>query len=169
MTGPAADAMRLLVVVDSSDGTSRTLDYLERFFADRHDVVFCLTYLLPRIPAALKESGGADGPADEERVEEALRRNQDLWMASADRKAESVLDGFTSRLCRAGVPRSAVEARATSPLDNRTAADEILVVANARHCRTIVVGRSVAAGLNRGHLAEQLVRDGGSFAIWIVD
>src|SRR5438093_3582710 len=66
-------ALRLLVVVDSTQPSDQVLDYLGRFFAKQRGVHFCLAYLLPRLPAGLLESGGAKAPADEERIEAALR------------------------------------------------------------------------------------------------
>ena len=59
----------------------RVLDYLGKCFATHRDVQFCLACLLPRPPAELLESGGAEAPADEERVEAALRFDQDRRMA----------------------------------------------------------------------------------------
>jgi len=165
-------ALRLLVVLDSTTASGRVLDYLCTFFARQRNVCFCLACLLPRVPAGLMESGGADAPLDEERVEAALRVEQDLWMASLDKTSGKVLGRSATRLHRAGIRSSAIDTCYTSPLDNRTTADEVLLIAEIHHCRTIVVGHGAHSwfrGLGGDHLAEQLVRQAKGFAVWVID
>jgi nucleotide-binding universal stress UspA family protein len=165
-------ALRLLVVVDSTRPSDRVLDYLAKFFAKQHDVQFCLACLLPRLPAQLLESGGAESPADEERVEAALRFDQDQWMASLDKSADDVLARSVTRLRRRGTRASAINTCCTSPLDNRSAADEVLVVAETHGCHTIVVGHTAHSwfrGSGDSHLAEHLVREARGFAVWVID
>jgi nucleotide-binding universal stress UspA family protein len=169
---PLNAALRLLVVVDSTQPSRRVLDYLGKCFAKQRDVQFCLACLLPRLPAELLESGGAEAPADEERVEAALRFDQDRRMASWDKTSQVVLARSVARLRRAGVRRSAIETCCTSPLDNRTPADEVLIVAKTHDCHTIVVGHvahSWFRGFGGGHLAEHLVREARGFAVWVID
>ena len=168
----AQTVLRLLVVVDSSQLSKRVLDYLGTFFAMQADVQFCLACLLPRLPAGLLESGGSEAPADEERIETALRFDQDRYMQSLDRKSQKVLARSVTWLRRAGVRTSAIDTCLTSPLDNRTAADEILVVAETHNCHTIVVGHTAHSwfrGLAGDHLAEHLVRQARGFAVWVID
>jgi nucleotide-binding universal stress UspA family protein len=148
------------------------LDYLGRFFAGQRDICFCLACLLPRLPAGLLESGGAEAPADEERIEATLRVDQDRWMASLDRASERVLERSATRLRRAGVLRRAIDTCSTSPLDNRSTADEVLLIAEIHNCRTIVVGHAAHSwfrGLGGHDLADQLVRQAKGLAVWVID
>jgi nucleotide-binding universal stress UspA family protein len=164
--------VRLLVVVDSTQPSKRVLDYLGKFFGTQSDVHFCLACLLPRLPAGLLETGGAEAPADEERVEAALRVDQDLWMASLDKPSQDVLASSVTRLCRAGVRRGAIDTCCTSPQDNRSVADEVLIVAQTHNCQTVVVGHAAHSwfrGMGGGHLAEHLVREAKGFAVWVID
>jgi nucleotide-binding universal stress UspA family protein len=162
----------LLVVIDSSDASTRAVRYLGEFFARRRDVRFCLTYLTPKVPAALLESGGAEEPHEEEKIETALREDQEEWMTSAAAAAEDVIDGARATLQQAGVPAGAISTCQMSPLDNCSTAEELLLVARQQRCRTIVVGHSAHAwfsGAGGGHLAEHLVREARGFAVWVVD
>jgi nucleotide-binding universal stress UspA family protein len=165
-------ALRLLVVVDSTQPSERVLDYLGKFFAEQRGVYFCLAYLLPRLPAGLLESGGSEAPADEERIEAALRLDQDRWMARLDKTCQPVLARSVVRLRRAGVRKSAIDTCLSSPLDNRGVADEVLIVAETHGCNTVVVGHTAHSwfsGIGGDHLAEHLVREARGFAVWVID
>src|SRR5438094_8296218 len=165
-------ALRLLVVVDSTQPSDRVLDYLGRFFAKQRGVYFCLAYLLPRLPAGRLESGGAEAPADEERIEAALRFDQDRWMDTLDTTSQGVLARSVLRLRRAGVRKRAINTCLSSPLDNRSAADEVLIVAETHGCQTVVVGHTAHSwfrGTGGDHLAEHLVRESRGFAVWVID
>jgi nucleotide-binding universal stress UspA family protein len=162
---------RLLVVVDETESSNRVLDYLSSLFAKQRNVHFSLTYLLPRLPAGLLESGGAEAPAAEERVEASLRLEQERWMGTLDSTSHDVLSQSVARLRQAGI-RSAIDTCPSSPQDNRSAADEVLVIAESHACRTIVMGRTAHAwfhGLAGDQLAERLVRDAKGFTIWVVE
>jgi len=165
-------AERLLVVVDETESSNRVLDYLGSLFARQRNVHFWLTYLLPRLPAGLLESGGAEAPAAEERVEASLQREQERWMSALDSTSEDVLSPAAARLRRAGIRRDSIAACPSSPKDNRSAAGEVMVIAETHGCRTIVVGHTAHSwfrGLAGDQLAERLVRDAKGFAIWVID
>jgi len=165
-------AERLLVVVDETESSNRVLDYLSSLFAKQRNPHFSLTYLLPRLPAGLLESGGAEAPAAEERVEASLRLEQERWMGTLDSTSDDVLSQSVARLRQAGIRSESIDTCPSSPQDNRSAADEVLVIAESHACRTIVVGRAAHSwfhGLAGDQLAERLVRDAKGFAIWVID
>jgi len=162
---------KLLVVVDDTESSGRVLDYLASLFAQQRNVHFCLTYLLPRLPAGLLESGGAEAPAAEERIERSLRLEQDRWMGALDSTSHEILSRSAARLRQAGI-RNVIDMCPSSPQDNRSAADEVLVIAETRGCRTIVVGHKAHSWFREtrgGHLAEHLVRNARGFSVWVID
>jgi nucleotide-binding universal stress UspA family protein len=165
-------AERFLVLVDETESSNRVLDYLGRIFGKQRNVHFWLTCLLPRLPAGLLESGGADAPAAEERAEASLRLEQERWMDTLDNTTQDVLSQSVARLRQAGIRRDLVDTCPSSPQDNRSAADEVFVIAETHGCHTIVVGHTAHSwfrGVARDHLAERLVRDAKGLAIWVVD
>jgi nucleotide-binding universal stress UspA family protein len=162
----------LLVVVDSSDASTRALEYLGEFFSRRTDVHFCLTYLTPKVPASLLESGGAEQPQREEQIERALRKGQDEWMTSEEPVADRAISDARAILNRAGVHADAIGTCEMSPLDNCSSAEELLLVARQQQCWTIVVGHSAHSwfhSLGGTHLADQLVTEAKDIAVWVID
>jgi nucleotide-binding universal stress UspA family protein len=58
------------------------------------------------------------------------------------------------------------------PVDGHNAAEEILKVARARNCYTMVIGRQSLSWIRelvQGDLAEEVVRRGKGFTIWVVE
>jgi nucleotide-binding universal stress UspA family protein len=164
--------LNLLVVIDSSEASARAVRYLARFFGERRDARFCLTPLTPRLPATLLETGGAEEPEREHRIESELRQAQERWMADTVDSSADVVGLATTMLCRAGAPAEAISVCQTSPQDNQTLVDELLIVAREARCQTIVVGHfahSWFSGMGGGHLAEHLVRAAKGLAVWVVD
>jgi nucleotide-binding universal stress UspA family protein len=129
-------------------------------------------YIAPRVPAELLESGGSEVPEREEQIEAELRAAQHGWIAAADAKPDVILRAARTALKRAGVPARRIHSCVSSPLDARTTADEVLLLARDAHCGTVVVGHRAHSwfrGLGGGHLAEQLVRSAKGFAVWVID
>ena len=166
------DTLRLLVVVDASDESKRVLHYLGRLLAQRDRVEFLLACIASRLPAELLESGGSETSEREEEIESALRVAQSQWIAVSDRQPERILRNARATLRRAGVTAARIHSCVSSPLDVRTVAEEVLLLAGDRRCGTVVVGHSAHSwfrGLGAGHLAEQLVRSANGFAVWVID
>ncbi len=163
----------MLVVIDASEASKRVLQYMGRILAGRQAVEIHLAYIASRLPPALLETGGAERPAREEQIEAVMRSGQRRWVAAADKKAERILLAASDTLRRARVPASQIHTCVSSPLDARTAADEVLLLARDFQCRTIVVGHRAHTwfrGLVGGSdLAEQLVRSANRFAVWVID
>jgi nucleotide-binding universal stress UspA family protein len=166
------DTLRLLVVVDASAESKRVLQYLGRILARRDRVQFLLACIAPRLPAELLESGGSETAEHDREIESALRSAQRRWMAVSDRQPERMLRNAGATLHRAGVAAARIHHCVSSPLDVRTVAAEVLLLAQDQRCGTVVVGHrahSWVRGLGAGHLAEQLVRSAKGFAVWVID
>jgi nucleotide-binding universal stress UspA family protein len=93
-------------------------------------------------------------------------------MAINDTKPDRILSRARATLLRAGARAARIHSCVSSPLDARTFADEVLLLARDQQCGTIVVGHRAHSwfrGLGRSHLAEQLVRSAKGYAVWVVD
>jgi len=162
----------LLVVVDATEASTRVLRYIGTILKQHNRVDVHLAYIASRVPAELLESGGSELPEREEQLEADLRSAQRRWIAVADAKPARVLRAAHAVLQRSGVIAARIHSCVSSPLDIRSVADEVLLLARDCQCRTVVVGHSAHSwfrGFGRGHLAEQLVRSAKGFAVWVID
>ena len=163
--------LKALVVVDSTEATKRVLRYLGQLAGTGNQPEFHLAYIASRVPAELLETGGAETPDREARVQSNLRRQQQAWMAGTDKKAWRILRAAESSLHDAGVQKKRIHACVASPLDLREAADEILLLAKDQDCDTVIVGHTPQGWLSTlsgGGLAEQLVRRAKGYAVWVI-
>jgi nucleotide-binding universal stress UspA family protein len=164
--------LKLLIVLDASEASRRVLQYIGQMFGGRDRIEFDLAYIAPRMPAEFLESGGSELPERELEIESDLRAQQNRWMAINDTKPDRILSRARATLLRAGATAGRIHSCISSPLDARTVADEVLVLARDQQCRTIVVGHRAHSwfrGLGGGHLAERLVRSAKGYAVWVVD
>jgi nucleotide-binding universal stress UspA family protein len=164
-------SIKLLVVVDATEASTRVLRYVGRLAAGSDGFELHLAYLASHLPPELLETGGSALPEREEQLESKLRRKQRGWMAVADRKDWRVLRAAEATLQQAGVAAPRIFAYVSSPLDARRAADEVLVLARDHRCGTVVAGHrahSWLRGLGGGDLADQLVRRAKGYAVWVI-
>jgi nucleotide-binding universal stress UspA family protein len=164
--------LKLLIVIDAGEASRRVLQYIGQMLGGRDRVEFNLAYIAPRMPAQFLESGGSELPERELAIESDLRAQQNQWMAINDTKPDQIVNRARATLLRAGARAGSIHSCISSPLDARTFADEVLVLARDQQCRTIVVGHRAHSwfrGLGRNHLAEQLVRSAKGYAVWVID
>lgn len=163
---------RILLAIDESEGTKRAVMYVARMVGRRRGFWLCLGHILPLLPPQLLEFGGAENPVKEERASDLVEADRQQWMAAARKTAEPALAGARATLREAGVPAGALETRFFDPVEGRDAAGEILKIARGRKCHTVVIGRQSLSWfreLVQGDLAEELVRRGKGFTIWVVE
>jgi len=163
---------RLLVVVDGSPAGQRAVAYVGAFFGRRKGFRICLAHLLPPLPAELLEFGGVENPTEETREQAQLRAEQKRYRRAEKQKDRGVLEAATDVVHKAGVPRSAIETRFWALPASRDPADEVLEMAQARRCKTVVVGRCTTSWIREllgGDLAEKLVRRGERITVWVVE
>jgi len=85
---------------------------------------------------------------------------------------QRALDRANVVLRQGGIARGAIEAHFCYLVDGTRATKEILALARARGCDTVVIGRrslSWLGELTNTHPAEELVRQGKGFTIWVVE
>jgi len=158
----------VLVVVSETDASHRAVEYIGRILGNSSNVDIHLVFFGTNLPPELLEFGGSETPETEERLDNELHERQRRWIAVADEGPEAVLDGARDLLRRSGVEASRISTCVSSPLDHRTDADEILLLAQDEQCDTVVVGQGPSDERGR-KLAQSLMRRADGHAIWIVN
>jgi len=154
---------KLFIVVDESPATKRALEYVAQMASRQRDLRICLAHALPSPPPALAEFRGAE----KARLSAYKRR----WISVIEMTEQRTLDRANAVLRRGGVAKKAIEAHYCNLVDASRATEEILRFARLRKCHTVVIGReslSWLGGLIKGDPAEELVRQGKGFTIWVV-
>jgi hypothetical protein len=132
-----------------------------------------ISRISPRVFQLSSWNPGAQScPSVNLEIESDLRAQQNQWMAINDTKPDRILSRARATPLRACARAGRIHSCISSPLDARTFADEVLVLARDQQCRPIVVGHRAHSwfrGLGRNHLAEQLVRSAKGYAVWVID
>lgn len=155
---------KLLVVVDESPATKRTLVYVARIACRGRGFRVCLAHALPAPPPELVELRGTE--------EDRLRAYKLRWISVVEMAERRALKHANAVLRRGGVADEAIEAHYCDLVDPSRATEEILRLARARKCDTVVIGRDSLSWLGElihGDPAEELVRRGKGFTIWVVE
>lgn len=155
---------KLLVVVDESRATKRALEYVARVASRRRDFRVCLAHALPSPPPELVEFRGAE--------KARLRAYERRWISVVEMTEQRALDRANAVLRRGGFAHGAIEAHYCYLVDASGATQEILRLARSRKCDTVVIGRKSLPWLGefiQGDPAEELVRQGKGFTIWVVE
>jgi nucleotide-binding universal stress UspA family protein len=85
---------------------------------------------------------------------------------------QRALDRANAVLSQGGIARGAIEAHFCYLVDGTQATQQILKLARAQKCDTVVVGRKSLSWLGeliQGDPAEELVRRGNGLTIWVVE
>lgn len=165
----AASERGILVVLDESEVASHAVAYVGRLLGRHRGFRVCVAYVLPELPSGLLEHGGAADPRTELRLASSLRAEQRRWVAERKREAGGLIAEATRSLRRAGIASNALTTRFCGPIASGAVADEILRLARAHRCGTVVVGRrrlSWFGQLFAEDLRADLARRGGTIAIW---
>jgi nucleotide-binding universal stress UspA family protein len=155
---------KLLVVVDESRATKRALEYVAHVASRRRDFRICLAHALPSPPPELVEFRGAE--------KARLRAYKRRWISVVEMTEQRALDRANAVLRRGGVAVEAIEAHYCNLVDATRVTQEILSLARSRKCDTLVIGRDSLSWLGElihGDPAEELVRQGKGFTIWVVE
>jgi nucleotide-binding universal stress UspA family protein len=155
---------KLLIVVDESPATKRALEYVAQVGSHRRDFRVCLAHALPSPPPEQVEFRG------EERAR--LQAYKRRWISVVEMTEQKTLDRANKVLRRGGFGKGAIEAHYCNLVDASRATQEILSLARARKCDTVVIGRESLSWLGElihGDPAEELVRQGKGFTIWVVE
>ena len=155
---------KLLVVVDESPATRKALQYVAQIAAGRPNVRVCLAHSLLSPPRQSVELRGAE--------KEPLQAFKSRWIAVEKLTEQRALKRANEILRRGGLASDAIEAHYCYLVDGALATKEILELAKAQKCDTVVIGRESLSWLKeliQGDPAEELVRQGEGFTIWVVE
>jgi nucleotide-binding universal stress UspA family protein len=155
---------KLLVVVDESPATTKALKYVAKMAAGRPTVSICLAHSLLAPPRQLVEFRGEE--------KSRLRAYESRWISAGKMIEQGTLDRANKVLRRGGLRRRAIEAHYCYLVDGSRATQEILKLAKTRKCDTVVIGRASLSWLGKlidGDPAEEFVRRGKGFTIWVVE
>lgn len=160
----------LFVIVDESEASRHTLQYVGALVGKRSGFRIFLGYVLPSLPTELLEFGGAENPEKEEKLGKELKREQKRWLSVARRKARDVFTGARVVLQRAGVPGSVVKTTTMYLPEGQDPVEKLLEMAAVHRCHTIVIGRHPVSRFQElfgGDLSEKLVRRVHGPAVWV--
>ena len=160
------------MVVDESPASKRAVTYVAKIVGRQRNLRICLAHMLPRLPSRSIEFRGVANSQTEQRLDARLEHHQQRWRAGATKKAQRALGMATATLRRGGVPAKALDIRSSEAVEGLGAAERVLELARARRCDTVVVGRESVSWfreLMRDNLAEELVRRGKGYTIWVVE
>jgi nucleotide-binding universal stress UspA family protein len=155
---------KLMVVVDESPATTKALEYVAQIAAGRKNFRISLAHSLLSPPNELIEFRGAE--------KARLRAYKSRWIASVEMTEQRALKRANAVLRRGGVAGAAVEAHICYLVDGSRMVQEVLTFAEIRKCDTVVIGRASHSWLSEmieGDPAEEFVRKGKGFTIWIVE
>ncbi len=155
---------KLLIVVDESPATRKALQYVAHMAAGRPNVRVCLAHSLLSPPPQLVELRGAE--------KGRLKAFKSRWISTVEMTEHRALERANAVLRKGGLARGASEAHYCYLVDGTRATQEILKLAQMRKCDTIVIARTSLPWLNElihGDPAEELVRQGKGFTIWVVE
>ncbi|HEV3253133.1 MAG TPA: universal stress protein [Candidatus Acidoferrales bacterium] len=153
----------LLVVVDESPATKRALEYVAQVASRRKHFRVCLAHALPARPPELVEFRGAE--------KARLRAYERRWISVVEMTEHRALHRANAILRRGGLAKEAIEAHYCNLVDPNHATNNILRLARSRKCDTVVIGKKSLSWLGElinGDPAEDLVRKGKGFTIWVV-
>ncbi|MFZ0880656.1 MAG: universal stress protein [Candidatus Acidiferrales bacterium] len=155
---------KLLIVVDESPATRKALQYAARMAAARPNFRLCLAHSVLAPPRQLVEFRGAE--------KGRVRAYKSRWISAGELTEQRALQSANAILRKGGISRGAIEAHFCYLVDGSLATQEILKLARLRKCDTVVIGRASLSWLGKlihGDPAEEFVRQGKGFTIWVVE
>jgi nucleotide-binding universal stress UspA family protein len=158
----------LLIAVDDSAATARAVAYVASIVGKHRHVRLHLLHVAPILPELL-EFGGSENPQVKDNSEAELAKSRLDFLEDL---AQAVFAQAQAILDHAGVPASAVNTHFLTTINAEDVIQNLLEVAQTNACDTIVVGRRSHSWLRElvhHHVADELVRKGEGFTIWVVE
>jgi len=157
-----------LIAVDDSEHSARALRYVGALMRDVHDVQVTVFHVLKPMPREILEHGGSEDSAEEIRLSEELRHDQQKWVRTESVIEYPILVTALERRGKTGFPLERVTLKFGHEDD---IAHDILDEARTGGYGTIVVSRHGANGKNRifgGSITEQLLCEASGYTLWTV-
>jgi nucleotide-binding universal stress UspA family protein len=166
--GAMSACHNFLIAVDDSEATARAVTYVASIVGRHRGVRLHLFHVAP-IPPVFLEFGGSEDVQVEENREAELAQSR---LGYLEDLAQAVFARAQAILDRAGVPAGAMETHVLTTVDGEDLIQNLLEAARTNACDTIVVGRQSHSWLRelvQYHVADELVRKGEGFTLWVVE
>jgi nucleotide-binding universal stress UspA family protein len=164
------DGMRILVVVDESEHSDRTVSYVGTLLRENREVEITLFHVLKPLPRQLLEHGGSEDPTVEIQLSQQLQKEREEWYRRQEQAEYPILIKAQETLGKTGFPTARVTLRFGH--EEESAFRNILDEARIGGYETIVVSRHGVSGVTRpfgGSLPNQLLRETAGLTLWIVE
>ena len=161
---------RLLIAVDDSEASQKAVAYVSVMIDGQPGYDVCLLHALP--PAPPFEHGGSEDPLLETILDANLQNKLAEWVEREKESAEPLLEKSKAALRRAQIAEDKVAVRYVLASNVDDLVSKILSTAQKENRDTIVVGRETFTGLDkifRHHVADDLIRRGEGYTIWVVE
>jgi nucleotide-binding universal stress UspA family protein len=164
------DAKSILIAVDGSIGSRRTVGYVADLIGDATGFRVRLLHL--ELPPRMLEWGGSEDAKTEAKVSSARERDYERLEKETIATAKTELKGLTDLFADRGIPLESVLVQFEEPLDPTQIAAHVLATAAEKRCGTIVLGQHAFTGLRRlfgHHVAEDVLQGAKGRAVWVVE
>ena len=162
---------RILVALDGTEASSKTVAYVAEMAKEASDIEICLFHLIVHIPAELREHGGSEDPSKEVQLGQELREAQSRWVEEQQKKCAPLLNQVKTRLVEKGISPESISTNSRACVQEATIDQCLLEAAKDWNAGTIVVGWDSFPRyeeLFKTHIAEKLIRQGEELTIWII-
>lgn len=167
-SGTLSSAKHMLIVVDDSSESAKTLHYVGLLLRDIRDVTITLFHVLNPMPRELMEHGGSENPDTEARLSAQLRQAQEEWVRTEEALEYPILIKALEELGQTGFPLDRVSLKLGH---ERDVADTIIDEVHGGEYGTLVVTRYARGSGRRlfGYgMIDRLMRELPGTAVWIV-
>ena len=130
---------RILVAVDGSAGSQRTVAYVADMV--RGTPRFHVGLLHLELPPRMLEWGGSEDPATEDSISTERAQAYQEMESEAIEKGQTLLERWQRILAEGGIDAAAELVQFEEPLDPKNITHHILKIAAERDYGTVVVGR----------------------------
>ena len=163
---------RILVAVDGSKDSMRTVNYVANVLDGKRDFTICLLHVVGPIPPELTEFGGSEDPRMEEELDKELENKRIQWIERSKTRALPWLKKAKSIFRKSRLPAKAIETEFWIDSNREGLMADIMEAGRMKKCNTVVVGRKSFSWLKeifQHHVADELVRHAHNLAIWVVE
>jgi nucleotide-binding universal stress UspA family protein len=160
---------RILVAVDGSASSRRTVAYAAEMFAGNPEFHVGLIHL--ELPPRMLEWGGSEDVEIEDEVSSERATAYAVMEKNAIKEGRGLLQKLQGILAERKIDVAAQLIEFEEPLDAKSIANHIVETAREGDYGTVVVGQHTFSGLKRligHHVGEQLVGNGKEVTIWVV-
>ena len=163
---------KLLLALDDTEASTQAVKYVGKTIGRDSAFAVHLLHVLAPLPPRLREFRGSENARTERTLEQELMVKRERWIKDAERAAQPIFNRATLLLRKAGVSSSAIETEFSVSVNRQDLINDIIDAGRTNGCRTIIVGRESFTWLRRifhRHVADELVRKGKGFTVWVVE